>query len=72
MSMEKIKTMSKTEAAVLAAIKADTSITAKKIAEKICKSEKTVYRAIRVLRENNYIVRKGNDFDGSWIINNKI
>ena len=69
MSMEKIKTMSKTEAAVLAAIKADNSITAKKIAEKIGKSEKTVYRAIRVLRENNYIVRKGNDFDGSWIIN---
>ncbi len=35
MSKEKIKTMSKTEKAVLAAIKADTSITARKIAEKI-------------------------------------
>ena len=35
MSMEKIKTMSKTEEAVLVAIKADNSITAKKIAEKI-------------------------------------
>ena len=43
---KKIKTMSKTEAAVLVAIKADNSITAKKIAEKIGKSEKTVYRAI--------------------------
>ena len=32
--------MSKTESAVFAAIKADTSITAKKIAEKIGKSEK--------------------------------
>ena len=62
--------MSKTEEAVLATIKADNSITAKKIAEKIGKSEKTVYRAIRVLRENHYIVRKGNDFDGIWLINN--
>ncbi len=66
------KKMSKTEATVLAAIKADNGITAKKIAEKIDKSEKTVYRAIRFLRENHYIVRKGNDFDGIWIINNKI
>ena len=64
------KKMSKTESAVFAAIKADTSITAKKIAGKIGKSEKTVYRAIRVLRENHFIVRKGNDFDGIWIINN--
>lgn len=63
------KKMSKTEEVVLAAIKADNSITAKKIAEKIDKSEKTVYRAIRFLRENHYIVRKGNDFDGIWIIN---
>lgn len=61
--------MSKTEGAILAAIKADNCITTKKIAEKIGKSEKTVYRAIRVLRENNYITRKGNDSDGIWIIN---
>ncbi len=70
MSMEELKKMSKTEGAVLAAIKADNSITTKIIAEKIGKSEKTVYRAIRVLRENNYITRKGNDFDGIWIIYN--
>ena len=70
MSMEELKKMAKTEVAILAAIKADNCITAKKIAEKIGKSEKTVYRAIRVLRENNYIIRKGNDFDGIWIINN--
>ena len=61
---------SKYPALNLAAIKADTSITAKKRAEKSGKSEKTVYRAIRVLRENHYIVRKGNDFDGIWLINN--
>lgn len=40
MSMEYFKYMSKTEAAVFAAIKADNSMTAKKIAEKIGKSEK--------------------------------
>ena len=62
--------LSKTETAVLEIIKADNTLTAKQIAERIGKTDKTVYRAIRILREKNYIVRKGNDFDGVWIVNN--
>ena len=62
--------LSKTETAVLEIIKADNTLTAKQIAERIGKTDKTVYRAIRILREKNYIVRKGNDFDGVWIVYN--
>ena len=40
MSMEELKKMSKTEGAVLAAIKADNCITAKKIAEKLVNRKK--------------------------------
>ena len=60
--------MSKTESAVLDAIRLDAFITAKQIAGQIQKSEKTVYRAIKFLKNLGYISRQGNDFNGKWII----
>jgi predicted HTH transcriptional regulator len=36
--------------------------------EKIGKTEKTVYRAIKSLKENGYIVREGTDTSGYWKI----
>ena len=38
------------------------------LAEKIGKSSKTVYRAIKVLKDNGFIVRVGKDNDGYWDI----
>ena len=60
--------MSKTEIAVLDAIRLDGFITAKQIACQIQKSEKTVYRAIKVLKNLGYISRQGNDSNGKWIV----
>ena len=60
--------MSKTEKSVFEAIKANNTATAKQIANRIGKSEKTVYRAISVLKTLGYIAREGNDFDGKWVI----
>ena len=37
-------------------------------AKKIGKTEKTVYRAIKSLKENGYIVREGTDTSGYWKI----
>ena len=42
--------------------------TAKQIAEAIGKSEKTVYRAIKRLKELQKIERNGDDYNGSWIV----
>ena len=42
--------------------------TAKQLAEAIGKSEKTVYRAIKRLKELQKIERKGDDYNGSWIV----
>ena len=38
------------------------------LAKKIGKTEKTVYRAIKSLKENGYIVREGTDTSGYWKI----
>ena len=38
------------------------------LAEKIGKSSKTVYRAIKVLKDNGFIARVGRDNDGYWDI----
>ena len=58
--------MSMTEKTVLEIIKDNGYLTNKQIAEKIGKSEKTVYRAIKVLKEAGIIKRSGNDYNGSW------
>ncbi len=63
--------MSKVEIAVLEVIKANNASTAKQISERIGKSEKTVYRAIKSLKLYGYISRKGNDFDGIWVVNDQ-
>ena len=61
-----VQEMSKTEKVVLEEIRKNNYITAKLIAEQIGKSEKTVYRAIKRLKEFGYIVRIGDDYDGHW------
>ena len=60
--------LSKTEKSVYEAINSNNTATAKQIAVLIDKSEKTVYRAISVLKSIGYISREGNDFDGKWVI----
>lgn len=63
-----VQEMSKTESSVLDEIKRNKCATAKQIASKIGKSEKTVYRAIKKLKELQKIEREGNDYDGFWIV----
>ena len=42
------------------------SLTNAELATKIGKCEKTVYRAIKSLKENGYIVRMGSNASGYW------
>lgn len=42
------------------------SLTNAELATKIGKTEKTVYRAIKSLKENGYIVRIGSNASGYW------
>lgn len=42
------------------------SLTNAELATKIGKTEKTVYRAIKSLKENGYIVRIGTNVSGYW------
>lgn len=65
---EGLRELSKTEKSVFEAIRSNNIATAKQIASLIDKSEKTVYRAISVLKNLGYISREGNDFDGKWVI----
>lgn len=61
-----VQEMSKTEKTVFDEVKRDNCATAKQISKRIKKSEKTVYRAIKRLKELGYIVRIGDDYDGHW------
>ena len=63
-----VQELSKTEQAVLDAIVKNGYATGEDIAKDIDKSTKTVYRAIRTLRERGIIVREGSDYDGSWVV----
>ena len=63
-----VRDMSKTEIAVLEEIDNNNYVTAKQIAGQIGKSEKTVYRAIKRLKELGKIERDGGDYNGSWIV----
>ena len=58
--------LSKTEEKVYEFIKKNNMITAKQIAEKIDKSTKTVYRAVKHLKELELIERVGDDYNGTW------
>ena len=63
-----VQEMSKTEMRVYEEICNNNYATAKQLAEAIGKSEKTVYRAIKRLKELQKIERKGDDYNGSWIV----
>lgn len=65
---DNVREMSKTEKAVLSQIAQNPYATAKQIAAEISKSEKTVYRATRSLKERGKILREGSDADGHWLI----
>ena len=60
--------MSKSEKAVFDLPKECDYLTTAELAKKIGKTEKTVYRAIKSLKENGYIVREGTDTSGYWKI----
>ncbi len=60
--------MTKTEYAVYTSILNNSLASAKTISEEIGKSEKTVYRAIKKLKEMNIIIREGDDYNGKWIV----
>ena len=60
--------MSKSEKAVYDLLKECDYLTIAELAKKIGKTEKTVYRAIKSLKENGYIVREGTDTSGYWKI----
>ena len=60
--------MSKTEESVLNLLRDCDYLTNAQIASKIGKSEKTVYRAIKALKEKGYLERKGTDREGYWEI----
>ena len=60
--------MSETERKVYKLIKEDNYIRANEITKKIGKSEKTVYRAIKRLKDLGMIIRIGDDYSGYWKI----
>lgn len=60
--------LSETEVSVFGEIKKNNYATAKQIAERIGKSEKTVYRAVKRLKELRKIERSGDDYNGFWIV----
>lgn len=60
--------MSTSEKAVYALLEECDSLTNAELASKIGKSEKTVYRAIKSLKEKGYIVREGSNNAGYWKI----
>ncbi len=69
MSMSGTK-MSKTELAVYRSIVnvKNPLAVAKSISEEIGRSEKAVYRAIKKMKDNNIIVREGDDYNRKWIV----
>lgn len=60
--------LSKTELSVFNLIKKNNYVRTGEIAKIISKSDKTVYRAIKRLKELKYIERVGDDYNGYWTI----
>jgi predicted HTH transcriptional regulator len=60
--------LNSTENLVLAILRKEPSITAKKLAERISKTEKTAKRNIASLKEKGIIEREGSDKVGLWRI----
>ena len=63
-----VQDMSMTETAVYELLREKDHLTVREMAPAISKSEKTVSRAIKGLKEKGYIRREGNDNDGYWDI----
>lgn len=61
--------LNNTEIKVLRQIIKNSTIKIKEIASNINKSEKTVSRALKKLKEENFIYREGDDFRGERIVN---
>ena len=60
--------MTKTEMSVYQSICNNPLAVASSIALEIGKSEKTVYRAIKKMKELNILTREGDDYNGKWIV----
>lgn len=58
--------MTKTEESVFSIIKKNNYIRIAEIARVISKSDKTVSRAIKKLKDLKYIERVGDDYNGYW------
>lgn len=65
---ENVHKMSKSEKAVYDLLCECDCLTIAELAKRIGKTDKTVYRAIKALKENGYIVREGTDTSGYWKI----
>ena len=65
---ENVHEMSKSEKAVYDLLCECDCLTIAELAKRIGKADKTVYRAIKALKENGYIVREGTDTSGYWKI----
>ena len=65
---ENVHEMSKSEKAVYDLLCECDCLTIAELAKRIGKTDKTVYRAIKALKENRYIVREGTDASGYWKI----
>jgi ATP-dependent DNA helicase RecG len=68
LGQKNVQDMSKTEKVIYELLLECDYLTNAQLADKINKSEKTVYRAIKGLKEKGYIVREGNDNNGYWKI----
>ncbi len=65
---ENVYEMSKSEKAVYDLLKKCDYLTNEQLAKEIGKSAKTVYRAVKALKQNGYIVREGTANSGYWKI----
>ncbi len=64
--LKKGREMTGTEKAVFGLLKEKDDATLQQMASAINKSTKTVYRAIKELKEQGYVVREGGDNNGYW------
>jgi ATP-dependent DNA helicase RecG len=60
------KTIGKTPAAVLRLLTEAPTLSVPQLATRLKKSELTIHRAIRILRESNHLERVGPDKGGQW------
>jgi len=68
LSSDGSREMSKSQKAVYDLVRKDPYMTGDIISEKVGKSPKTVYRALKDLKDAGKIRRIGSDYDGHWEI----